>query len=188
MYNRNSPSLAGIFKKYTIDTFVRKFPTKVKLIPQQHGGGHEFGLRSGTLATHQIVGFGEACALCYQNFHNEIQELSQLQAQLWQGLSQYPNVVLNGQDAERAPHILSITFKGIEGPLLVGALTDLAFSQGSACSTDAIKASHVLTAIGLSAEEAGQTIRLSLGRFSTQDEVQQIIKLIGEALKRLQGN
>ncbi|OAJ35421.1 aminotransferase class V-fold PLP-dependent enzyme [Piscirickettsia salmonis] len=165
--------------------FVRRRP-KVRLHAQQHGGGHELGLRSGTLATHQIVGFGRACELAEETFNEEPQRIMALREQLWQGLSQYDQVHWNGQGAlMQAPGILSVSFAGVDGESLLACLPELAVSQGSACNSTTVEISHVLAAIGMPAERAHSTLRFSLGRYSTLVEVEQVIEQVGRALTHL---
>ncbi|ODN43797.1 IscS subfamily cysteine desulfurase [Piscirickettsia litoralis] len=165
--------------------FARRRP-KVRINAQQHGGGHEFGLRSGTLATHQIVGFGQACELAQNNLNQESERIKGLREQLWQGLSQHKEVYWNGEKAAlQAPGILSVSFVGVDGESLLACLPELAVSQGSACNSTTVEPSHVLAAIGVSAQLAHSTVRFSLGRYSTEAEVGQVIMQVGQALTHL---
>lgn len=159
--------------------FVRRHPRRVRLEPLIHGGGHEAGLRSGTLATHQIVGMGEAFYLAQQEMAADNKRITQLQQQLWQTIQTLPEIYLNGDATHRVPHNLNVSFAGVEGESLMLALADLAVSSGSACTSATIEPSHVLQAIGRNRELAHSALRFSLGRFTTQEE----IKFAGEIVK-----
>lgn len=141
----------------------------VTLVPQLHGGEQERGLRAGTLATHQIVGMGKAYALA--DPEREAPRLAALRDRLWQELARIEGARQNGDPARRAAHVLNVTFPGAEGESLRLALHDLCVSAGSACAADSPEASHVLTGMGLSDVLAGSSLRLSVGRFTTEDEV-----------------
>ena len=148
-----------------------------RLQAQIHGGGHEGGLRSGTLATHQIAGMGAAFALAAQVFEEEHAEIKRLRERLLEPLLSLPGVRLNGCAARRIPHTLSLTFN--EGEFSSAALSNtIAFSATSACNSASNTPSHVLLALGHDARSAGRTIRLSLGRFTTEQDIDQAIHLI----------
>lgn len=151
--------------------YVRRKP-RVRLIAQIHGGGHERGHRSGTLATHQIVGMGEAFALAKAEMAADNARIAALQKKLWQGLSEaLPQIYLNGSVAQRVPHNLNVSFAGIEGEALMMSLQRLALSSGSACSSASLEPSYVLTALGRDDQLAHSALRISLGRQSTEADV-----------------
>lgn len=154
--------------------FVRRKP-RVRLTPQMHGGGHEFGLRSGTLATHQIVGLGAACALAQAEMKTESVRLKRLRDQLWQALNQLPEIYLNGAVEPRLPGNLNISVGGVDGEALLMALQDVAVSSGAACTSATLAPSHVLRALGRSSELAYSALRFSLGRFTTDADIQATI-------------
>ncbi len=141
----------------------------VALVPQMHGGEQERGLRAGTLATHQIAGMGRAYELAEPE--REGPRLAALRDDLWERLQAIAGVRANGDPARRAPHLLNVTFPGVEGESLRLALRDLAVSAGSACAADSPEASHVLTGMGLSDTLAASSLRFSVGRFTTAAEV-----------------
>lgn len=155
----------------------------VGLAAQMHGGEQERGLRAGTLATHQIVGMGEAYALA--DPAAEGPRLAALRDRLWAGLERIPGARLNGAAAPRAPHVLNVTFPGVEGESLRLALRDLAVSAGSACAADSPEASHVLTSMGLSDALASSSLRFSVGRFTTELEVDRAAARVAEEVGRL---
>lgn len=165
--------------------YVRRRPG-LELAPQIHGGGHERGLRSGTLASHQIVGMGEACALAAAEMATDAARITTLRERLWQGLSsQLDGLRINGADVERLPGHLNVSFAGVKGELLLGALGQLAVSSGSACNSATMAPSYVLKAMGLSDELAHASIRFSLGRFTTEAEVDQTIELVSKTVSGL---
>ncbi|MFJ1267398.1 IscS subfamily cysteine desulfurase [Legionella lytica] len=164
--------------------YVRQRP-RVRLQPQTFGGGHENGLRSGTLATHQIVGMGEAFALSERVREEEQTRLLQFRQRLWNGIKHIPGIQLNGHEHQRVAGNLNISFKGLDGDSLLLALSDLAVSTTSACSSASIQPSYVLKAIGLSDELAQSSIRLSLGRFTLEEEVEHAIAVINAQLAHL---
>lgn len=152
--------------------FVRRRRRRVQLAPQLHGGGQERGLRSGTLYTPQIVGFGKAVELALAELETEGQRQQQLRERLWQQLSQLEGVYLNGHPTQRLPGNLNISVAGVDGQaLLLGLQPIMAVSSGSACSSASMKPSHVLTALGRSNDLAYASIRLGIGRFTTLDEI-----------------
>jgi cysteine desulfurase len=156
---------------------------RVSLAPQLHGGEQERSLRAGTLATHQIVGMGKAYELA--DPVHEAPRLAALRDRLWQELSTIDGVRRNGDAARCAPHVLSATFPGIDGESLRFALGDVAASAGSACAADSPEASHVLTGMGLSDVLAGSSLRFSVGRFTTQDDVVTAAARVKTAVERL---
>ena len=165
--------------------YVRRGKPAVRLHALLHGGGHERGLRSGTLPTHQIVGMGLAYALAQQRLADDAQHMAGLKAQLWSGISTLPAVVCNGDLHAAAPHILNVQFHGVDGEALLMALQDLALSAGSACTAATIEPSHVLSAMGLSDTAAHQSLRFSLGRMTTVAEIEQALELITLHVTRL---
>jgi cysteine desulfurase len=150
--------------------FVRKRP-RARLAPQIHGGGHEQGMRSGTLATHQIVGLGAACQLAMAAMAVESPRLQGLRDRLWQQLQVLPKIYLNGPLLARAPGILNVSFAGVEGESLRAMLPELMLSSGSACSSATREPSYVLRALGRDDELAGSSLRLSLGRRTSEADV-----------------
>ncbi|MDM4769752.1 aminotransferase class V-fold PLP-dependent enzyme [Solimonas sp. SE-A11] len=171
--------------------FVRKRP-RARLSPQLHGGGHEQGMRSGTLPTHQIAGFGEACRIAGERMAEEGARLSALRDRLQQLLqAALPGLHLNGHPQSRAPGILNLSFEGVEGESLRASLGDLAVSSGSACSSATREPSYVLRALGRDDELAGASLRFSLGRGTTPAEVDQaaarVIGAVG-SLRRIAGS
>jgi len=159
----------------------------VKIAAQIHGGGHERGMRSGTLATHQIVGLGEAAHMSQQLLTQEEARLRALRELLWTGLQDIEGVTLNGSAQNSVPGILNISFTGVDGESLLLSLADLAVSSGSACNSATMAPSYVLKAIGLSDELAHASIRFSMGRFSTIEELNQAVGSVNTAVKRLRG-
>ena len=165
--------------------YVRREP-KVNLEPLIHGGGHEQGMRSGTLATHQIVGMGEAFRLAREHLPSEGPRLAGLRERLWQSLQQQvPGVLLNGHATQRLPGILNVSFPKVEGESLLYACEGLAVSSGSACNAADREPSYVLRAIGRDDQLAGASLRFSLGRFSTGAEVDRAAALVIEQYRRL---
>lgn len=165
--------------------YVRHKP-RVRLQPQSFGGGHEGGLRSGTLATHQIAGMGEAFALSEAMRVDEQASILRMRQRLWNGIKKLPGVRLNGHEQQRVAGNLNITFAGIEGDSLLLALHRLAISSTSACSAASIQPSHVLRALGLDDELAYSSIRLSIGRFTTEEQISRAIDIINFQISRLQ--
>jgi cysteine desulfurase len=164
--------------------YVRRRP-RVGLIPLQFGGGHEQGLRSGTLATHQIAGFGLACEIAAGEIEASARRLEPLRARLLQGLTPLGGVLCNGHPQSRIAHILNVSFEGVEGESLLHGLTELAVSSGSACSSATRETSYVLRALGRSDAEAQASLRFSLGRFSTEAEIDTAIAAVTRELNRL---
>jgi cysteine desulfurase len=163
---------------------VRREP-RLGLVPMLYGGGQERGLRSGTLATHQIVGLGAAYRIAAAEMEADARRIGAMREQLWQGLATLPGVMLNGHPTQRVPGILSVTFDDVEGESLLYALPSLAVSSGSACATTSGEPSYVLRALGRSDRQAQGTLRLSIGRFSTPQQVAAAIAAIAAAVTRL---
>ncbi|MET0109472.1 MAG: IscS subfamily cysteine desulfurase [Candidatus Thiodiazotropha sp.] len=164
--------------------YVRRKP-RVRLEAQMHGGGHERGMRSGTLATHQIVGMGEAFRLAGEEMANENERILGLRNRLWAGISDIEEVYLNGDEDQRLSGNLNVSFAFVEGESLIMALKDLAVSSGSACTSASLEPSYVLRALGREDELAHSSIRFTLGRFSTVEEVDYAIKKIQTEVERL---
>jgi len=164
--------------------FVRR-GLALRLPAQIHGGGHERGMRSGTLPTHQIVGMGEAFELAGALLASEPARIADLRESLLSGLAALPGVTLNGSAQARVPHNLNLAFAGVDGELLLLALKDLALSSGSACTSAAVEPSYVLRAIGLDDELAHSSIRLSLGRYTSEDDVLRASEIICQVVQRL---
>ena len=164
--------------------YVRRKP-RVRIEAQMHGGGHERGMRSGTLPVHQIVGMGEAYRLAKEEMATEMPRLLALKNRLWNGLKDIEEVYLNGSLEHSVPNILNVSFAYIEGESLMMALKDLAVSSGSACTSASLEPSYVLRALGLNDELAHSSIRFSFGRFSTEQEVDYVIKLIKDSIDKL---
>jgi cysteine desulfurase len=164
--------------------YVRRKP-RVRIEAQMHGGGHERGMRSGTLPVHQIVGMGEAYHIAKQEMATEMPRLLALKNRLWNGLKDIEEVYLNGSLEHSVPNILNVSFAYIEGESLMMALKDLAVSSGSACTSASLEPSYVLRALGLNDELAHSSIRFSLGRFTTEEEIDYVIKLIKQSIGKL---
>jgi cysteine desulfurase len=164
--------------------YVRRKP-RVRIEAQMHGGGHERGMRSGTLPVHQIVGMGEAYHIAKQEMVTEMPRLLALKNRLWDGLKDIEEVYLNGSLEHSVPNILNVSFAYIEGESLMMALKDLAVSSGSACTSASLEPSYVLRALGLNDELAHSSIRFSIGRFTTEEEIDYVIKLIRESIGKL---
>jgi cysteine desulfurase len=163
---------------------VRREP-RLGLVPLLHGGGQERGLRSGTLPTHQVVGLGAALRIAALEMADDAVRIARLRERLWQGIAAMPGVVLNGHPTRRVPGILSVSIDGVEGESLLYALPGLAVASGSACATSTGEPSYVLRALGRSDRLAQSTLRLSLGRFNTEADVEQAIEAIVAAVTRL---
>ena len=164
--------------------YVRREP-RVNLEPLIHGGGHERGLRSGTLATHQIVGMGEAFRLAREQLPEEGPRITALRERLWQGLQRIEGVLLNGHPSRRLPGILNVSFPGVEGESLLYACEALAVSSGSACNSADQEPSYVLRALGRDDQLAGASLRFSLGRYTTEAEVDQAVEIVTREYRRL---
>lgn len=164
--------------------YVRRKP-RVRLEAQMHGGGHERGLRSGTLATHQIVGMGEAFRLAREEMAAEHERVLALRDRLWAGFQDIDEVYLNGDLERRVAGNLNVSFNFVEGESLIMALKDLAVSSGSACTSASLEPSYVLRALGRNDELAHSSIRFSIGRFTTEEEVDYTVKLVHEKIGKL---
>lgn len=164
--------------------YVRRRP-KIKLVSQIHGGGHERGMRSGTLATHQIVGMGEALSLAVSKMDDDNARILALRNSLWQGLQQLDDIYLNGHVTQRIAGILNVSFAGVDGESLMMGLNDIAVSSGSACTSASLEPSYVLKAIGRSNELAHAGIRFSVGRFTTQDDIDYVVRKVVDVTTKL---
>jgi len=158
---------------------------RVRLEAQMHGGGHERGMRSGTLATHQIVGMGEAFAIAKAEMLKEGKKIKQLRDRLLDGFADMEEVVINGDTEQRVPGYLNISFNYVEGESLMMAISDVAVSSGSACTSASLEPSYVLRALGLSDELAHSSIRFSIGRYTTEKDVDDAIRLVREKVEKL---
>ena len=150
-----------------------------------HGGGHERGFRSGTLPVHQIVGMGAAFRLAKEEMASETVRIRELRDRLWDGLKTMEEVHINGDIAQRIPHNLNVSFNFVEGESLIMAIKDLAVSSGSACTSASLEPSYVLRALGRSDELAHSSIRFSLGRFTTEAEIDYTIALLKAKIGKL---
>jgi cysteine desulfurase len=164
--------------------FVRRKP-RVRLEPQMHGGGHERGMRSGTLATHQIVGMGEAFHLAMLEMDSDNARILKLRNRLLEGLKGMEEVYVNGDLDHRVAANLNISFNFVEGESLMMALRNLAVSSGSACTSASLEPSYVLRAIGLNDELAHSSLRMTIGRFTTEEEIDYAIEKVKEAVGKL---
>ena len=164
--------------------YVRRKP-RVRLEAQMHGGGHERGLRSGTLPTHQIVGIGEAFRIARAEMATENERIRMLRDRLWKGLSQIEEVYINGDLERRVPHNLNVSFNFVEGESLIMAIKDIAVSSGSACTSASLEPSYVLRALGRSDELAHSSIRFSVGRFTTEQDVDFAVDLLKRKVGKL---
>ncbi|MDR0218774.1 MAG: IscS subfamily cysteine desulfurase [Enterobacteriaceae bacterium] len=164
--------------------YVRRKP-RIRIEAQQHGGGHERGMRSGTLPVHQIVGMGEAYRIAKEELEAESARLRGLRLRLWNGIKDIEEVYLNGDLELGAPNILNVSFNYVEGESLMMSLKDLAVSSGSACTSASLEPSYVLRALGMNDELAHSSIRFSFGRFTTEEEIDYAIKLIHNSIGHL---
>ena len=164
--------------------YVRRKPG-VRLEAQMHGGGHERGMRSGTLATHQLVGFGEAARIAREEMAAESDRLSALRQRFWDAISDIPEVHINGDRNQRLPGALNVSFAFVEGESLIMSLRDLAISSGSACTSASLEPSYVLRALGLNDELAHSSLRFSFGRFTTEAEVDHAARSVRHAVEKL---
>ncbi|MEK7990113.1 MAG: IscS subfamily cysteine desulfurase [Thiotrichaceae bacterium] len=164
--------------------FVRRKP-RVRLEAQMHGGGHERGMRSGTLATHQIVGMGEAFRIAKLEMDVENQRVFTLRQRLWDGLQNIEEIYINGDFEHRVAGNLNVSFNFVEGESLIMALRDLAVSSGSACTSASLEPSYVLRALGRNDELAHSSIRFTIGRFTTEQDVDYAISLIHDSVNKL---
>ncbi len=164
--------------------YVRRKP-RVRIEAQMHGGGHERGMRSGTLATHQIVGMGEAFRIAREEMATENERIRMLRDRLWNGLSDMEEVYLNGDLEHRVPHNLNVSFNFVEGESLIMAIKDVAVSSGSACTSASLEPSYVLRALGRNDELAHSSIRFTVGRFTTEQEIDYTIQLLKSKIGKL---
>ena len=164
--------------------FVRRKP-RVRIEAQMHGGGHERGMRSGTLPTHQIVGMGEAFRLARLEMDADNERIRKLRDRLWAGLSTIDEVYVNGDMERRVPHNLNVSFNFVEGESLIMAIKDVAVSSGSACTSASLEPSYVLRALGRSDELAHSSIRFTVGRFTTEEEIDYTVDLVQRKIAKL---
>ena len=164
--------------------YARRRP-RVRIEAQIHGGGHERGMRSGTLATHQIVGMGEAFRIAKIDMESDNERIGRLRKKLWNGLKDMEEVYLNGDEILRAEGFLNVSFNYVEGESLIMALKDIAVSSGSACTSASLEPSYVLRALGLKDELAHSSIRFAIGRFTSEAEVEYTINLVRESVEKL---
>ncbi|MCW8929017.1 MAG: IscS subfamily cysteine desulfurase [Gammaproteobacteria bacterium] len=164
--------------------YVRRKP-RIRIEAQMHGGGHERGMRSGTLATHQIVGMGEAFKIAKEEMNDENKRITALRDRLLNGFNDMEELYVNGNLEHRVPHNLNLSFNFVEGESLLMAIDSLAVSSGSACTSASLEPSYVLRAIGRNDELAHSSIRFSLGRFTTEEDVDYTIKLLKEKVDKL---
>jgi len=164
--------------------FVRRKP-RVRIEAQMHGGGHERGMRSGTLPTHQIVGMGEAFRLARLEMATENERIRMVRDRLWRGLKEIEEVYINGDMERRVPHNLNVSFNFVEGESLIMAIKEIAVSSGSACTSASLEPSYVLRALGRSDELAHSSIRFTIGRFTTQADVDYTIDLLQRKVAKL---
>jgi cysteine desulfurase len=164
--------------------YVRRKP-RIRIEAQMHGGGHERGMRSGTLATHQIVAMGEAFRIARLEMKSENERIRKLRDKLLQGLQSIEEVYVNGDLTHRIPHNLNISFNYVEGESLIMAVKDIAVSSGSACTSASLEPSYVLRALGRSDELAHSSIRFSIGRFTTEADVDFTIQLLKDKIEKL---
>ncbi|HSI25340.1 MAG TPA: aminotransferase class V-fold PLP-dependent enzyme, partial [Methylotenera sp.] len=158
---------------------------RIRIEAQMHGGGHERGMRSGTLATHQIVGMGEAFRIAREEMASENERIRMLRDRLLTGLQGIEETYVNGDLAHRIPHNLNISFNYVEGESLIMAIKGIAVSSGSACTSASLEPSYVLRALGRSDELAHSSIRFSIGRFTTEADVDYTIKLLKDKIEKL---
>lgn len=164
--------------------YVRRKP-RIRLAAQMHGGGHERGLRSGTLPTHQIVGMGAAFRIAREEMLSENTRIGTLRDRLWAGLSTIEEVYINGDMTQRVPHNLNVSFNYVEGESMIMALKELAVSSGSACTSASLEPSYVLRALGRNDELAHSSIRFTLGRYTTEAEIDYAIQLVQQKIAGL---
>ena len=164
--------------------YVRRKP-RIRLEAQMHGGGHERGMRSGTLATHQIVGMGEAFRIAREEMATENERIRMLRDRLYKGLSEIEETVVNGDMEHRIPGNLNISFAYVEGESLMMAIKDVAVSSGSACTSASLEPSYVLKALGRNDELAHSSIRFTIGRFTTEEEIDYTVDLVKKQVAKL---
>lgn len=164
--------------------YVRRKP-RIRLEAQMHGGGHERGMRSGTLATHQIVGMGEAFRIAKEEMATENERILMLRNRLWAGIKDIEAVFVNGDFEKRVAANLNVSFAYVEGESLIMALKDMAVSSGSACTSASLEPSYVLRALGLTDELAHSSIRFSIGRFTTEADIDYVVSVVRNAITKL---
>ena len=164
--------------------YVRRKP-RVRLEAQIHGGGHERGMRSGTLATHQLVGMGEAFRIAKEEMHSESKRIMDLRQRLWDGLKDMEEVYVSGDWDQRIPGIMNMSFNYVEGESLIMSLPDIAVSSGSACTSASLEPSYVLRALGMNDELAHSSLRFSIGRFTSEEDVDQAVASVRTAVEKL---
>ena len=164
--------------------YVRRKP-RVRIEALLHGGGHERGMRSGTLPTHQIVGMGEAFRVANEVLPTETVKIARLRDRLWAGVSDIEEIYLNGSPSQSVPGIINISFAFVEGESLIMALRDLAVSSGSACTSASLEPSYVLRALGLNDEVAHSSIRFSIGRYTTEGDIDDTVSKVRHAVDKL---
>ena len=164
--------------------YVRRKP-RVRLEAQIHGGGHERGMRSGTLATHQLVGMGEAFRIAKEEMHSESKRIMDLRQGLWDGLKDMEEVYVSGDWDQRIPGIMNMSFNYVEGESLIMSLPDIAVSSGSACTSASLEPSYVLRALGMNDELAHSSLRFSIGRFTSEEDVDQAVASVRTAVEKL---
>jgi cysteine desulfurase len=164
--------------------YVRRKP-RIRIEAQMHGGGHERGMRSGTLPTHQIVGMGEAFYLAHKDMGFELERIRTLRDRLWAGLSRMDQVQINGDFEHRTPNHLNVSFNYVEGESLLMGMKDIAVSSGSACTSASLEPSYVLRAMGRSDELAHSSVRFSIGRFTTVEEIDFTIARVSDVVAKL---
>jgi cysteine desulfurase len=164
--------------------YVRRKP-RVRIEAMMHGGGHERGMRSGTLPTHQIVGMGEAYHLAAKEMGVELERIRALRDRLWAGLSAMDHVQINGDFERRTPNHLNVSFNYVEGESLLMGMKDIAVSSGSACTSASLEPSYVLRAMGRSDELAHSSVRFTIGRYTTQEEIDFTIARVSDVVSKL---
>jgi cysteine desulfurase len=164
--------------------YVRRKP-RVRIEAQMHGGGHERGMRSGTLPTHQIVGMGEAYRLARAEMGTEIERIRMLQKKLIDGLSGIEQTFLNGHPTQRVPHNVNMSFNYVEGESLIMGVKGIAVSSGSACTSASLEPSYVLRALGRSDELAHSSLRMTIGRFTTEEEIDYVVSTLKDRVAKL---
>jgi cysteine desulfurase len=164
--------------------YVRRKP-RVRIEPQMHGGGHERGMRSGTLPTHQIVGMGEAFRIAREDMGTELERVRMLQQRLLRGLSDIEQVFINGDLERRVPHNVNASFNYVEGESLIMGIKGIAVSSGSACTSASLEPSYVLRALGRSDELAHSSLRMTIGRFTTEEEIDYAVSTLKDRVAKL---
>ncbi|MFT3955180.1 MAG: IscS subfamily cysteine desulfurase [Piscinibacter sp.] len=164
--------------------YVRRKP-RVRIEAQMHGGGHERGMRSGTLPTHQIVGMGEAFRIAREEMGTELERIRMLQKRLIDGLSDIEQTFLNGHPEKRVPHNVNMSFNFVEGESLIMGIKGIAVSSGSACTSASLEPSYVLRALGRSDELAHSSLRMTIGRFTTEDEIDYVVSTLKDRVAKL---